>query len=75
MNMPIAVSVLTVLRVEERHVKTHVSGVGKEAIFNEDSLGWFVLVDGNIAIRVVPPHGDPPDVKPGDRVRLTLERA
>jgi hypothetical protein len=70
--MPVATIVLTVAAVEERYNKVHVRGIGKETEFRDDSLGWFVkFAQHQIAIRV----GDnKPDLGPGDRVRLTLER-
>lgn len=73
MSMPVAVMVLTVSSVEERFSSSWVRGVGKEAEFRDDSLGWFVtFLQHQISIRV----GDNrPDLGPGDHVRLTLERA
>lgn len=73
MSMPVAVVVLTVDSVEERYSRTYVRGLGKEAEFREDSLGWFVTFSQHqVSIRV----GDNrPDLGPGDRVHLTLERA
>lgn len=73
MSMPVAVMVLTVSAVEERYSRTWARGVGKEAEFDTHSLGWFVtFLQHQIAVRI----GDnKPDLGPGDRVRLTLERS
>lgn len=72
MSIPVAVVNLTVLKVEERKLRTYVSGFGDTAVFEEESLGWFVIVDGNLAIKVS--VGAPPRLAPGDRLRMTLER-
>lgn len=73
--MPLAVSVLHVSRIEERHQRVYVSGYGDTALFDNESLGWFaVFLENNLAIKVGLPNEPPPDLKSGDQIRMTLER-
>jgi hypothetical protein len=59
-----------VLKIEERHRRQHQSGIGEDAVFTEESDGWWVVLTGNIAIRLG--HGEP-RLKAGQRITLTLE--
>lgn len=59
--------------VEERQERVYRSGYGPEAVFDARSLGWFVVLQNTkLAINV---GAEPPDIRQGDFVRLTLESA
>lgn len=61
-----------VIKVEERKTRVHKSGAGDTTEFTEASLGWYVILSLGLAL---PVGGDKPDFKPGDHVRLTLEKS
>ena len=61
----------TVRSVEERFKRVHRSGFGKDAKFDEVSLGWFVLFQEWPAAANV--GAEKPEAKQGDRVKLTME--
>lgn len=62
----------TVRAIAERFSPKHVSGVGKEATFLEQSSGWFLHLDGLDPIWVG--KTEPKSIKVGDRVKLTIEK-
>lgn len=59
---------MKVLKVEERFRKRWVSGAGPDAVFREESLGWFVVADGG-TMSVGP---EEPEFMAGDVVRLSI---
>lgn len=63
-------STARVVRVEERWRRQYVSGHGDGAVFQEVSVGWFVVLEGNVA---VPLGADQPDLRPGELLTMTLE--
>jgi hypothetical protein len=65
-------SVLRVRKVEERTSNVWLSGHGDSATFKGVSLGWWVVLENNVAVL----WGDEqPPISAGDCVRLTLELA
>jgi hypothetical protein len=60
----------TVIKVEERFRQHHVAGVGKEAVFIDESTGWWAVVSGNLAI---PLGTEKPDAVPGQMATLILD--
>lgn len=73
MSIPIAITVLTVSRVEERTYRVHLSGYGDTATFEERTRGWWtVFLENHMAVYVGPTK---PALEVGDQLRLTLERA
>lgn len=66
------VSYGTVKVLEERIAKQHVRGAGNDAEFRERSEGWYAtLHEWPAAIH----FGDErPDLKIGDRVKITVEK-
>lgn len=61
-----------VLDIRERHNEVWQSGVGKDAKFKSQSLGYFVLLEGSYeAIHL---GAEPPELKIGDRVKITIEK-
>lgn len=62
----------TVKAIEERHTSKYVSGVGKEAVFQEVSLGWYVWLEGSFeSIHV---GMSKPNWKIGDKIRVVMEK-
>jgi hypothetical protein len=58
-------------RVEERFKKVHVSGIGKEAMFRDESTGWWIVLRGNISLYI---GKDSAGYKSGDIVKLTVSK-
>jgi hypothetical protein len=62
----------TIKKIEERLTRRWRGGVGPEAVFTEDSTGWYAIFESCPASIYV--GSTAPGLKAGDRVRLTLER-
>lgn len=61
-----------VANIEEEFVPTYISGIGKDALFENRSKGWFAYFEGSYeAIHV---GAEKPELAKGDRVRITIER-
>lgn len=60
-----------VVKVEERFRRVYVSGIGKEAIFDEESIGWYVTTSSGISLCVGPVN---PGWKDGDVIELSIRR-
>lgn len=60
-----------VAKVEERHDKSYVSGVGVDATFKSVSTGWFVVTEGPSPVTV---HvgGERPPHEVGDEVVIDV---
>lgn len=63
----------TVSRVEERFAKRWVKGLGAEAVFDQISEGWYVQLK-EAPMSIVYLGSTDPQLKEGDRVRMTLEK-
>ncbi len=62
----------TVQSVEHKIVRQWTGGIGKDAEFEDDSIGWWaVLGDSRIAFHLGTKE---PALKKGDRIRLTIEK-
>ena len=62
----------TIKRVEERVAKRWISGVGKDAVFENDSQGFYALfVEDPVALYL---GSTAMEWKTGDRIRLTAEK-
>lgn len=62
----------TIVNIEERFRTEYVSGYGSATVFNQVSLGWFILYEGSWeAIHV---GYDKPSWKVGDKVKITMEK-
>ena len=61
-----------VAHVAERFKTIHVSGVGKDAIMKEISLGWYIRFEGSQEAVFV--GRDRPQVESGDHYKITFER-
>lgn len=62
----------TVTLVEERFRRVHLHGAGDAAQFREESLGWFVWLEGSYEMLGVGP--EKPALAIGDRIRITIEK-
>lgn len=61
-----------IVYIEEHFRPRYIAGIGKDATFDQESLGWFILLDGSHeAIQV---GRDKPDWKKGETVRISFER-
>lgn len=58
-----------IVKVEERFVKQHVCGLGKEAVFADRSVGWWLILESGIALRI----RDPSEFVGCELVRITVE--
>ena len=61
----------TISKVEERFSQRWVSGTGSAALFKQNSLGWWIVID-QLAIHAGP---DKPDFEAGELVKLSIEKA
>lgn len=52
--------------------RIHVSGTGPDAIFNEESLGWFVLYEGSY--EALHAGAEKPHLAIGDTVTITIRK-
>ncbi len=62
----------TIIKVEERVAKKWVRGSGNDAVFEDNSEGWYAVFRSCPASMHL--GTDEPELKAGDRVRLTLEK-
>lgn len=57
--------------VESRSRQVHVSGHNKEAVFRDESIGWYIVFDGNWSMCV---GHERPDVTAGDLVIIRISK-
>lgn len=62
----------TVLSVKEAKQRNWVSGTGADAQFEEASKGWYVHLDGSFEGLYL--GVEKPELNPGDKIRITLEK-
>lgn len=62
----------TVVRVYERTKEVYLGGIGKEAVFREESLGWFVHLFGSDESIFL--GTEKPDFEAGDKIKITFEK-
>lgn len=60
-----------IIRVEERWTQVYKSGTGDKTVFDNVSTGWWITYDLGISM---PCGSAKPDFRPGDSVRLTVEK-
>lgn len=61
-----------VIKVWNPTKKKYIGGVGKDASFEDESLGWHILIDGsNDGLHVGP---EQPDVSVGDTVEISVRK-
>lgn len=60
------------IRIEKRSRQIYVSGIGKDAIFHTQDLGWWLLITGSHEAIFL--GEEQPDIQEGDKIRITLER-
>jgi hypothetical protein len=61
----------SVTDIFERKIQKHSSGLGKDAIFTTESIGWYIQLGGVITVHV----GDAaPAFTKGDKITMTLEK-
>jgi len=70
--MKYKVPAVCVLHVKEMFERKHVSGVGNEAIFADESIGWYIWLEGSYESICV--GQQKPELQVGDRVNITIER-
>jgi len=63
---------VVVTDIFERKVQKHKSGFGPNAIFDTDSIGWYLRFNDNFSLYV---GMEKPDVAPGDKLVMKLERS
>jgi len=61
-----------VKRVWERIEKVHLHGAGLEAVFQDQSFGWYVAFDGSYEALYFGPTK--PDFNVGDKIKISFER-
>lgn len=64
------VTTARVRAVVESTTAEYVSGYGKDAVFRNVSLGWWIHFDGNWSMCV---GAEKPKISAGDTVRITIE--
>ncbi len=60
----------TITSVFERKITKHLGGAGPQALFSTDSAGWYIQIDGHLAICV---GAEEPKIQPGQKFTLKLE--
>lgn len=60
-----------IFSIVERFRPVHISGIGKEAIFRQESLGWYVCLEPGFFLFSV--GEKPANFKEGMAVKLTME--
>ena len=65
-------SICTVMKVEERFTRRHQRGHGDKAEFIDESMGWWAVLPGNVALHL---GAEKPDIIPGQMAMLILETA
>jgi len=60
------------IRVEKRTRSIYVSGIGKDAEFFNQDLGWWLLITGSHEAIYL--GEEQPDIKEGDKIKITLEK-
>jgi len=58
--------------VDERFTQEWIVGVGKEAVFRQRSLGWFLYLGGSFEAIYV--GAEKPEFNVGDQVKITFEK-
>lgn len=53
--------------------KKYVSGIGKNAVFDDEPLGWFLHLEGSHEVIFM--GIEKPELKDGDKIRITIEKA
>jgi len=66
------ISHATVMQVEERVARRHVRGAGKDAVFQENSDGWYAKFAEWPASAYL--GKEDPGLKVGDRIKITVEK-
>jgi hypothetical protein len=62
-----------VKRVEERFKLVHIGGVGKEALFETVSRGWFAVFEGSWEALGL--GSEKPPLDPGDEIIISIQRS
>ncbi len=62
-----------IFSIIERFRQVHVSGIGKDALFRQESLGWFFCLEPGMFFIGVGSE-KPTDYREGDRITLTMEK-
>jgi hypothetical protein len=62
-----------VARLERVTNKVYVNGVGAEAVFREEPVGWFVHLTGSRESLLIDVDRQP-ELKVGDEVKITIEK-
>jgi len=56
--------------IQKRHIKTWISGVGKEAEFHDDFIGYYILLQGSHEMLCV--GLEEPRLRVGQRVKISI---
>jgi hypothetical protein len=62
----------TVVEVREHFKTIYIEGISKDAIFKNQSFGWYVLFEGSGECLYF--GESQPDLNKGDKVKITFER-
>lgn len=63
----------TVKEVERLDRDVYCGGLGKDAIYAKENLGWFLWLEGSHE-KIFLDRDSKPDVKVGDKIRITIEK-
>ncbi len=61
-----------IFSIVERFKQVHVSGAGKDALFRQESLGWFICLEPGFYMLGIGP--EKPEFREGDQIKLTMEK-
>lgn len=70
--MKFVIERVLVERVEERFHREYQHGIGKDAVFKNISLGWFLVLRGSHEAIYV--GNESPKILGGDSVQITIEK-
>ncbi len=62
-----------IFSIVERFRQVHLSGIGKDALFRQESQGWFFCLEPGLFFLGVGPE-KPEAYREGDRIKLTMEK-
>ena len=61
-----------IVAIKEQTYKCHVSGSGKDWVYEEQSLGWYIVTEENVSFYVG--KNEPTNLAEGDMIIVTLSK-
>lgn len=71
--MPVIIVRTTCKNIEQRFQKLWVSGLGQEAVFRQEDLGWWMTLTGSYE-SVYVGHEKPDGINSGDEIEISFKK-